>query len=185
MQTFATARPDGRQGSPAGGDEAGAAATESGPDERPLESYALLMTVYSAVVAAVLAVAQRRGRLATRPAPADLALTALATQRLSRLVTKDRVTAVVRAPFTQPSGEQAAPREVDDKPQGRGLRRVIGELLVCPFCISQWIATAFAAGLLFAPRTTRWIAGVFTAVGLSDFLQFAYKAAERSALRAD
>lgn len=152
-------------------------------DERPLESYALLMSVYAAVVAVVLAIAGRRDRLPQRPAAADLVLTAAATQRLSRLVTKDRVTSVVRAPFTAPRGEDAAPREVDDTPRGRGLRRVIGELLVCPFCISQWIATAFAAGLLFAPRATRWIAGVFTAVGASDYLQFAYKAAERSSLR--
>ena len=155
------------------------------PDERPLESYALLMTVYGSVVAVVLTLARRRGRLSERPAVADLALTAVATQRLSRLVTKDRVTAVVRAPFTSPRGDDAAPREVDDTPRGRGLRRVIGELLVCPFCVSQWIATAFAAGLLFAPRPTRWIAGVFTAVATSDFLQFGYKAAERAALRRD
>jgi Protein of unknown function (DUF1360) len=66
--------------------------------------------------------------------------------------------------------------------QGRGMRRVIGELLVCPFCISQWIATAFAVGLVFAPRATRWIAGVFGAVGASDYLQFGYKLAERAAI---
>jgi hypothetical protein len=156
--------------------------TSAPPDDgRPLQSYALLLAVYSSVVAAVLVSAERSGRMPRRLAPTDLALVAVATQRLSRLLTKDRVTSPVRAPFTAPIGEQAAPREVSDAPRGRGMRRVIGELLVCPFCISQWIATAFAAGLLFAPRATRWVAGVFSAVAASDYLQFAYKVAERAA----
>jgi hypothetical protein len=54
----------------------------------------------------------------------------------------------------------------------------VGELLVCPFCLSQWIAAAFALGLMYAPRVTRLIMAMTAMVAISDFLQVAYKAAE-------
>jgi hypothetical protein len=42
----------------------------------------------------------------------------------------------------------------------------------------MWIATGFAAGLVLAPRPTRWLASVLvTALG-SDLLQILYKRAE-------
>jgi uncharacterized membrane protein len=42
----------------------------------------------------------------------------------------------------------------------------------------MWISTAFAAGLLVAPRFTRWFAAVLTALFGADLLQIAYKKAE-------
>ena len=58
--------------------------------------------------------------------------------------------------------------------QGTGLRRALGELLVCPYCLGMWIATAFAAGLLVAPRLTRQIAAVLSAQFGADVLHIAY-----------
>jgi hypothetical protein len=40
-----------------------------------------------------------------------------------------------------------------------------------------------AFGGLFAPRLTRFLAAVFSALTISDFLQVAYKAAEQKGLR--
>jgi hypothetical protein len=94
------------------------------------------------------------------------------------LIAKDRVTSTVRAPFTRFEGD-AGPGEVSEAARGRGLRRAFGELLVCPYCLSLWIATAFAAGLAVAPRPTRWTASVLTAVFGSDILQIAYKKSEK------
>jgi hypothetical protein len=42
----------------------------------------------------------------------------------------------------------------------------------------MWVAAAFAAGLMLAPRQTRWIASVLVAVFGSDLLQLLYKHAE-------
>jgi hypothetical protein len=148
----------------------------------PMRGYAVLMSVYSALTATLLYRAKREDRIPERPRADDILLTAIATQRVSRLITKDRVTTVVRAPFTTYQGE-GGPAEVEEAARGTGLRRAIGELLVCPFCIAQWTATAFSMGILFAPRVTRFVAGVFATVGLADTLQLVYKGSERRALR--
>jgi hypothetical protein len=41
------------------------------------------------------------------------------------------------------------------------------------------VATALVAGFVVAPRTTRLVASILTAVTASDFLQIAYKASEQ------
>jgi hypothetical protein len=55
---------------------------------------------------------------------------------------------------------------------------VLGELVLCPFCLAQWVAAGFVTGLVAAPRATRFIVSLMAAVGLADFLQVGYKAAE-------
>ena len=146
--------------------------------ERPLGGYALLMSVYAGLTGAFAAWFRASGRkLPDRVDPYDLALVTVATHKSARIVTKDKVTATVRGPFTEFEGESPMPGEVSETPRGRGLRRALGELLVCPYCLSMWIATAMAAGLLVAPRLTRQIAAVFTALFGADVLQVAYRRA--------
>ncbi|HEV7805947.1 MAG TPA: DUF1360 domain-containing protein [Solirubrobacteraceae bacterium] len=149
------------------------------PDqERPLGGYGVLMGAFGALSVAFAAWIGRSGReVPERIDARDLALVAVATHKVSRLIAKDRVTSTARAPFTR-FEDDAGPGEVSEQARGRGLRRAIGELLVCPYCLGMWIASAFAAGLLVAPRATRWIAGVLTALFGSDVLQIAYKKAE-------
>jgi hypothetical protein len=148
--------------------------------ERPLGGYATLMGLFGVAVGGFAVWMRRSGReLPERVSPGDLALITLATHKTSRLVAKDRVTSTVRAPFTRFEGD-AGPGEVSEKARGRGLRRAIGELLICPYCVGLWIAAAFAAGLVVSPRATRWVASVLTAVFWSDLLQIAYKKAEDS-----
>lgn len=109
--------------------------------------------------------------------PGDLALLTVATHKGSRLIAKDRVTSTVRAPFTEFESD-AGPGEVNERARGRGLRRAVGELLICPHCLGLWVATALAAGLIVAPRPTRWVASVLTALLGSDVLHIAYKKVE-------
>ena len=148
------------------------------PPNRPLGGYAALIGAFAASVggfAAWMRASKRQlpERLDTR----DLALMTLATHKASRLVAKERVTSTVRAPFTR-FQDDAGPAEVDEAARGTGLRRAVGELIVCPYCVSLWIAAFFGAGFAVAPRPTRWIASVLSAHFGSDVLQIAYRKAE-------
>jgi hypothetical protein len=146
--------------------------------DRPLGWYAMLISLYAGLGAAFATWFRRSGRaLPERMDARDLALVAIAAHKASRLLGKARVTSAVRAPFTRYQ-QDGGPSEVEEAARGRGLRRVIGELLVCPYCLSMWVATGFTAGLLVAPRTTRWAASMLTVVFASDVLQIAYRKAE-------
>jgi len=153
------------------------------PHERPpLAAYATFAAVFHGAMAAAVAAAKRSGRdLPQRVEPADVALIGTASYQLSRLISKKRVTAFVRAPFTELEGK-GGPAELEEKPRGTGLRRALGELLVCPYCLGLWASGGFHVGLLFAPRATRFSASVLTAMSISDFLQIAHKAAEERGL---
>jgi hypothetical protein len=152
---------------------------EYAPEEdRPLGGYATLMGLFASAAGGFAAWVHHSGRqLPERVGAADLALITVATHKASRLIAKDRVTSAARAPFTQFEAE-GGPAEVEEHARGRGLRRAVGELLICPYCLSMWIATALTAGLTVAPRPTRWVASVLTANFGSDVLQVAYKKLE-------
>jgi hypothetical protein len=151
-------------------------------DRPPLLFYAAAMVLFNGLCAAGLVVARRSGReLPERTSAADLVLVGVASHKLSRLIAKDKVTSPLRAPFTELEG-QGGPAELEEAPRGKGLRRTVGEMLVCPYCLGLWVASALSYGLLFAPRLARFIASIFTALTISDFLQVAYKAAEEKGL---
>lgn len=150
----------------------------AGDENRPLGSFLVLMATYGAAVTGASALVRASGRrLPERIAWPDLALVAVATHRLSRLLAKDPVTSPLRAPFTRFSGT-SGPSELSEEVRGSGPRKAVGELVTCPFCMSQWIATAFAFGLVLAPRAARFATGVLAAVSGADFLQLAYARAE-------
>ena len=144
-------------------------------EHRPLAAYAgLAATSTAAFTAGLLAARRARGELPERYSPWDLALVATATHKISRTVTKEKVTSFIRGPFVRYQ-EPAGFGELDETPRGEGLQRAVGELLVCPYCLGHWVASAFGVGMVGAPRVTRLIAFVFTAETIADFLQLAYK----------
>jgi Protein of unknown function (DUF1360) len=144
-------------------------------DERPLGAYTGLTAAFGVALGGAL-IALRR-ELPERIAARDLALAGIATHKLSRLLAKDKVTSFIRAPFTRYQ-EPAGHGELEEAPRGSGARYAIGELLVCPYCLAQWVAAGFVVGLVAAPRPTRVVAGIYAAETLADFLQLAYAAAE-------
>jgi hypothetical protein len=149
-------------------------------EDRPTGSHVVLMATFSILSAWFARWFRSSGRqLPDRIDAGDLALLTLASHKASRLIAKDRVTSGIRAPFTQYQ-DDAGPGEVSEQPRGRGLRRAIGELLVCPYCLGMWTSAAFVAGLLVAPRLTRWLAAVLAIFFGSDVLQIAYKKAEQT-----
>lgn len=99
---------------------------------------------------------------------------------MSRLVAKDSVTSPLRAPFTRCSGT-AGPAEVAEEVRGRASGMPSGELVTCPFCVAKRVATAYGAGLVFAPQASRLAGATMTAVAGSDWLQPACARLQRSA----
>jgi hypothetical protein len=157
----------------------GYAPTEKRP---PLGLYAATMTLFNALFAGALVLFWRSGRgLPERFGLADVLTVGVASHKLSRLLTKDKVTSPLRAPFTRLEGE-SGPSEFEEVSRGTGVRKAIGEVVTCPYCIGLWVVAALSVGLLFAPRLTRFVGAVFAALTISDFLQIAYKAAEEKGL---
>jgi hypothetical protein len=150
-------------------------------DRRPLAAYGTLIACFATGAAAALLAATRRRPIPDRIDPRDLALLGVATHKLSRIVAKDKVTSVVRAPFTE-YREPGGPAELEEKPRGEGMRLAIGELVTCPWCLSPWAGAAFTIGFVGNPRLTRLAASALSLSAISDFLQIAYKASEERGL---
>jgi hypothetical protein len=152
----------------------------SAGEDRPLHGYLSLMSIYTAGIGGAALAA----RTLRRPAPervgaSDLFQLTVATHRLSRTISKDPVTSPLRAPFTQYAGLQAA-GELHEEVRGHGLQHSAGELISCPMCLAQWVATALCAGLVIAPRPTRLVLATMTAIGGADFLQHLYSLLEQA-----
>lgn len=149
--------------------------------ERPLGAYAAITSVYlGASGGSALALRAAGRQLPERPSVGDLLLLGVASHKVSRLIAKDKVTSFVRAPFTR-FQEESGQGEVEEEPRGHGVQHAVGELLGCPYCLSQWVATGLTLGLVASPRLTRALSGVFVAHTISDFLQAAYRAVEERA----
>ncbi len=147
-----------------------------GGDQETLPPYAALAGVFNLILAIFFLAMKRSGRpLPERIGMRDIALLGVATHKLSMLVANDAVTSPLRAPFTE-LREKQSPKSMDEKPRGTGLRRSIGELLTCKFCVGQWVASFFTYGLVLAPAATRLVASIFAVVAVSDHLHQTYKA---------
>ena len=143
-----------------------------GDEERPLGSYAAILATHLAIVGGALGAAARSGRLPDRVRVGDIALGAVATFKLSRLLTRSAVASPLRAPFTRYEGV-SGPAELKEEVRGHGARHAVGELLTCPFCLGHWVATAFCLGLVYAPELTRTAGAVLAIDAGADVLQFA------------
>ena len=144
---------------------------------RPLAAYGVIAAAFNGLFAAGLIAARRTDRLPERFGAGDVALLAGATAKLSRLLAKDRVTSAIRAPFTTYEDDTGY-GEVEEAARGTGAQRAIGELLICQYCVSQWVAAGMVIGHALAPRETRLVAGTFAVFGLADVLNVAYSAAQ-------
>jgi uncharacterized protein DUF1360 len=142
-------------------------------DEQLLAEYAMMLAFYVASVATLTGVALERGQLPKKFSLLDLAALGIATHKLSRIIAKDRITSILRAPFVNYI-RSAGAGEVEEEPRGRGIQRGIGQLISCPYCMAPWCATALGFGLIFAPRATRFFAAILGTVAISDFLHRAY-----------
>jgi hypothetical protein len=138
--------------------------------------YAALTGTFLLGAGAAILGLERKGRLPERIAVSDLALLGVGTYQLSRTLTRDRVMTFLRRPFADEQGH-AGRGEVKSEPRGTGLRRAIGELVICPFCMTQWVAAGALAGLCVAPKTTRFAASVLAVRTVAEFGNIAHEAA--------
>ena len=153
-------------------------AGHSPQQERPLGGYAALIGLFGSLAGGFIVWFRRSGRsVPERMELRDIALATVATHKGARLLAKARVMSAVRAPFTRFQGD-GGPDEVEEAARGHGLRRVVGELIVCPYCLDMWLGTAFTVALLVAPRPTRWVASTLAVTFASDVLHIAYRKAE-------
>ena len=149
----------------------------AGDADRPLGGYAAALGAYACFAGALVGIGSLRGkRLPGKVGIGDAVLLSVATHKMSRLIAKDAVMSPVRAAFTryeEPAGEG----ELNESVRGHGVRHAVGEMISCPFCLAVWIATGLVGGLAIAPRLTRTVELIMSAVATSDALQLVYDAA--------
>ena len=152
-------------------------------EPRPLAGDLGAMGVYLGLVSTAAAAVRASGReLPDRIPPGDAALLAVATFRLARRIAKDPVTSPLRAPFTTFQGPSGHAEVAEEVREHGGVKHAVGELLTCPFCLAQWVATALVFGYVTAPKATRLVALTMTLVAGSDVLQFVYDSIQNGAL---
>jgi len=148
--------------------------------DRPLLGYLAVSSTYGLGAVALGLAVRARGhdRISSR----DLALITVATHRLSRTLAKDAVTSPMRAAFTR-YAESGLPSEVNEEvaphQEHSQIGHAVGELVSCPFCLAQWVATGLVAAQLLAPTLTRHVTSTLTAVAGADVLHLAYSTLER------
>ncbi|HEY3493470.1 MAG TPA: DUF1360 domain-containing protein [Polyangiaceae bacterium] len=147
-------------------------------DQLPIGGYATMIGAFVGSFATLVIAARAAGTLPERVPVSDIALLGVATHKLTRIVSRERVAIPLRVPFTHYEGTDGA-GQVKEEPRGRGVQRAIGSLVTCQYCTGPWIATVLTAGLLFAPRVTRLASSLFAMVAVSDFLHQAYAFARR------
>src|SRR5690606_10099187 len=109
--------------------------TEKVEEALPITSYAGLMATYFLAFCALMAAARRKeekNQLPESMSWCDLAIFSLAVFHTSRTISKGWVTIPLRAAFAKYDGPSSLPSEVHETPRGKGLQRVLGELLTCP-----------------------------------------------------
>lgn len=157
------------------------AAEYSNGADRPLGGYLTMISIYGSGVAALFGAGRLAGkRLPKQVSAGDIALLAVATNQLARTIAKDPITSPFRAPFTRFEGV-AGPATLSEQVRGHGLQHSVGEMLSCPLCLAQWVATGLTAGTVFAPRVTRLVMVVMAGIWGADVAQYAVSYLEKQA----
>jgi hypothetical protein len=148
---------------------------EYGGHPTHLPYYAVLIAGYLGFFAAGAFAARKRRKVPERIDFSDLLLIGVASHKISRFASKDRITAPLRAPFTKYVKSTGA-SEVEEVSRGAGMRGAVGELVTCPFCMSSWTALGLVLGFAFKPRITRLFCSTMAAITISNVLHHLYSA---------
>lgn len=140
--------------------------------DAPRGGYAMIMAIFFTVFAAVASTLRRNPSvLSTTPPARDIALLGIATFRLSRLLTADRVTSILRRPVVEEGvGEEQIEGVVQKPREEGGIVQAVGELVTCPWCISVWAAAFNVYLLTLFPRLGRLFLLIMSSSGISQLL---------------
>lgn len=137
----------------------------------PHSAYALIIAAYLSFFGLVAALAGRQRRLPSQfPPSRDLFILGVATFRLSRLITHDRVTSVIRLPFVEEGKGEEQIEGTQEQPKGRGIQLALGQLLNCSWCSSMWAGTFNLAAYTLFPGVGRLFLLALTTSGLAEML---------------
>ena len=96
-------------------------------------------------------------RLPTSIRPFDFALLGLAAARLTDIISTDQIMEWLRRPFVKMETTEIAGHEVETRTgRGRGLKKVIGDLLSCPWCVGVWVAASLTYAYCLMPAVI-WV----------------------------
>lgn len=144
------------------------ASRQTAAREEPEVAYLGLAGAYITVTAGTWLWLRRHRHIWPKPGFFDLVLLGLATARLSRLITRDKIMRPVRAPLT--AAEIEAGGELKEHAKGSGLVRAAGELLTCPRCTAVWAASGLALGFFASPASARFAGLLLSSSLISDFV---------------
>jgi hypothetical protein len=130
--------------------------------------YALINAVYAGLFAAVVYATRERAR--EEPIQLhELVPLSGATFALAKVVAKEKVGSWVREPFVDHV-------DGEPRPEGRRLRRALGELVTCTRCVGAWSALGVVGLRLAYPEAGRNVANVLAVSCANDWLQAGFKA---------
>jgi hypothetical protein len=138
----------------------------------PYATYATLVGLFGAGMAAAGAFANRDEREPERLTALDFAVLSAATFKAARTVAHDEVLSFLREPFVQGEAHEGGEEPV----QTGDTRQALGELLTCSRCIGMWAAAGVVALHTVAPRTGRLLTWSLAASGANDVLQAGFSA---------
>ena len=137
------------------------------PMTEPVD-YAAINAVYAALFAGVIYATRERAR--ENPiALHELIPMSAATFALSKVIAREKVGSWLREPFVEQ--EDGVP-----KPEGRRLRRAVGELVTCTRCVGAWSALGVVGLRLAYPDAGRNVTNVLAVSGANDWLQAGFRA---------
>lgn len=139
-------------------------------ENRSYGAYSFITFVYFVFFSSLALLISRKKNMKTEVGSADIFLLGLATYRLSRLISYDRVTQYLRFPFIEPGQGAEQIEGTSEEPKGEGLQHAIGQLLTCAYCSSVWAGTFNSALYLLSPRAGRLFLLSMASSGLSEIL---------------
>jgi hypothetical protein len=138
----------------------------------PYRAYATILGTYTTAVLGAAGLARATKRDPACNTPLDLVLLTLASFKAARTLSRDPVTAPLRAPFIE--GE--ATGENEEPVQTGGMQQAIGELVTCSRCVGTWSASGLVWTQVLLPRFGRMLTWSLAAAGANDFLQAGFTA---------
>jgi hypothetical protein len=136
-----------------------------GPAEAPsarARDYAALNIAWAGAAAGLL-----RATREDAPGGRELPALGLASFALAKALSKERIGAWVRDPLVDENA----------RPEGRGFRRALGELVTCSRCVGTWSSLGLVGLRVARPREGRVVTAILATSALNDFLQTGFSMA--------